>query len=211
MSFKAVLFDFDGVVVDTEGIYTDFWKDIDRLYPTGVPDFSLAIKGNTLINILNRYFRPELHDDITGRVARLERTMTIPMYDGVARLLRSLRAAGKGIAIATASNPAKMRKAFADLPVLAETVDVLVSDRDVTESKPSPQCYLIAASRLGVDPCDCVVVEDSLAGLRAGRSAGGKVAGVATTNPREAVEPLADIVVDRPGELSVGIFESLFR
>lgn len=211
MKLKSVLFDLDGVLIDTEGIYTEFWADIDRLYPTGVENFALVIKGSTLPSILNKYFATEHHADIVRRLRDNEDNMVYRLFDGVEDLMASLAAEGVTMAIVTSSNRPKMDEVYAQVPALGKYISALVTDEDVTASKPDPQGYLIAAERLGAAPGECVVVEDSIAGLHAGRAAGAAVAGIATTNPCSAIEPLADIVVDATGELSVNILCNILR
>ena len=88
-----------------------------------------------------------------------------------------------------------MASLFSAIPELETLADTIVTDEDVTESKPSPQGYLLAASRLGIEPEHCAVVEDSLAGLRAGRAAGALVIGISTTNAEEKIRPLSDVVL----------------
>lgn len=203
MNLKAVLFDLDGVLLDTEGIYTDFWTDIDRKYPTGVENFALVIKGSTLATILDRYFpSAEVREEICSLLREFEQNMPYRLFDGVAELLVGLRKDGIATAIVTSSNRAKMERVLRELPVLAENIDTLVTDEDVTASKPDPQGYLIAAERLGALHGSFAVVEDSIHGLEAGRRAGGKVVGIATTNPRERVAPLSDFVADSIAEAS---------
>lgn len=203
MDIHAVLFDLDGVLIDTEGIYTEFWGSMDALYPTGVPGFTSVIKGNTLVNILNTYFPdPDVQADIRARLARCENEMAYVPFQGAIELLRYLRQHDIVTAVVTSSGPAKMEHLFAMIPELAENVDILITDKDVTRSKPDPQGYLIAALRLGVQPENCVVVEDSIAGLEAGRRSGSFVLGIATTNPRAKVEPMADFTLDEIGRMS---------
>ncbi|MDE6289113.1 MAG: HAD-IA family hydrolase, partial [Muribaculaceae bacterium] len=205
MQLKSVLFDLDGVLVDSEGVYTDFWSEVDRVYPTGVEGFALKIKGSTLPTILNTYFPEEYHPDILKRLERLEHEMDYRLFPGVERLLGELRRAGITVAIVTSSNRPKMDHLFNSIPLFNSHVDTLVTDEDVTESKPSPQGYLIGASRLSSSPASCVVVEDSLAGLRAGRASGAVVVGLTTTNPREAVEPLADCVLPDASHITINL------
>ena len=173
MSLKAVLFDLDGVLLDTEGIYTDFWSDIDRRFPTGVDNFAAVIKGNTLSNILATYF-PD--NAIQAHIHRLlidqELNMPYRMFPGALELVEGLRDAGINTAIVTSSTLAKMKNVFRTLPRLENAIDTLVTDEDVTASKPDPQGYLIAARRLKAAPGEFIVVEDSRAGRGAGRRAG---------------------------------------
>ena len=73
--------------------------------------------------------------------------------------------------------------------------DTLITAQDITVGKPDPMCYLLGAKRLESAPENCAVFEDSLTGLKAGRSAGMFVIGLLTTFPRAQVEPLSDVVI----------------
>lgn len=205
----GALFDLDGVLVDSEGIYTLFWHDIDTRFPTGVERFEYVIKGSTLENILDTYFPDEeTQRCILDELKEQERNMEYCLFDGAAELLSLLKQAGVSSAIVTSSNRAKMRHLFNSVPALESLVDVVITGDDVTMSKPHPEGYNKAALRLGLEPCRCVVFEDSLAGLEAGRRAGGAVVGIATTNLRERLTDLADLVVDTVADLDV---DTIFR
>ncbi len=210
MAIKAVLFDLDGVLVDTETIYTDFWSEIDRLYPTGVADFAHVIKGSTLTSILATYFPdPKVSARIVGMLREHELNMPYRLFDGVAEMLTALHEAGIATAIVTSSNRTKMKHLFGVQPILNQLIATLITDEDVTASKPDPQGYMLAASRLGFAPEECVVVEDSYAGLEAGRRAGGAVIGIATTNPRAEVEKQCNIALNSAAEITVEVLKGL--
>ncbi len=196
MKIHSVLFDLDGVLIDTEGIYSDFWSGIDRLFPTGVDGFATRIKGHTLTEILDTYFAPEDHQAIKDMLVAQERDMQYRLFPGARDVLASLREQGVRTAIVTSSNRRKMDCLFKQLPELRELTDTLVTDEDVTASKPDPQGYLLAAERLGAPDGGFVVCEDSFAGIEAGRRAGAYVAGIATTNARADVERVADVTLD---------------
>lgn len=207
----GALFDLDGVLVDTEGIYTEFWHSVDVRFPTGVPRFEYVIKGNTLGAILSTYFPDaEVRARILDMLAEHERTMDYRPFAGTASFLASLRAAGIPSAIVTSSSRLKMDNLFAALPWLCDAVDIVVTGDDVTRSKPDPEGYNIASARLGLDPSQCVVFEDSLAGIEAGRRAGGKVVGIATTNSAERLVSSTDMVVGSIDELTVEAVSALF-
>lgn len=193
---KGALFDLDGVLIDSEGLYTEFWAGIDRRFPTGVADFARVIKGNTLGTILNTYFDSALHRQIVADLDHYELTMPYRAFDGAISLLQTMRQLGVATAIVTSSTLTKMAHVFASIPALEDAVDALVTADDVTRSKPDPQGYLIGAQKLRLDPAQCYVFEDSLAGLEAGRRAGCRVVAVATTNSRQALQGRADSIID---------------
>lgn len=196
MNRHAALFDLDGVLVNTEGIYYDFWAEIDRLYPTGIDNFASYIKGSTLRRIMDYFGDDEVRADIIRRLDEQERNMRYQIFDGVIGFLDQLHEAGIPCAIVTSSNEDKMVKLFAQNNGFADYFGVVITDRQVTRSKPDPQGYLLAAERLGCDPCDCVVFEDSFSGLEAGRRSGACVVGLATTNSRDSIADKADVVID---------------
>lgn len=200
---QGALFDLDGVLVDTEGIYTEFWSDMDRRFPTGVAGFAQVIKGSTLTNILDTYFPDKsVQEQIVDMLKQHERDMRYRLFDGVAELLAALRQRGFRMAIVTSSNRAKMKHLFAQLPELEKAMDIVITDEDISRSKPDPEGYLLAAEHLGIPAEECYIFEDSLNGLRAARAAGGVVVGVATTNPRKVVEEMSDITVDTLADFS---------
>lgn len=195
-TLRGALFDLDGVLVDSEGIYTEFWKEIDKDFPTGVDNFALVIKGTTLKNILATYFSEDDYPEILRRLKKQEQEMVYRLFAGAEEVLTRLRAEGWRIAIVTSSNPAKMDGLFTQVPKLRTLVDTVITDQDVQRSKPDPQGYLLAASRLGCNPADCLVFEDSLQGIEAGHRSGARVIGIATTNSRRTVEEVADLTLD---------------
>ena len=88
----GVLFDLDGVLIDSESLYTGFWSGIDRDYPTGIPDFARFIKGSTLDKIMDYFPSEQVRGDILDRIREFEKGMTYEMFDGVATFLDDLAA-----------------------------------------------------------------------------------------------------------------------
>lgn len=189
----AILFDLDGVLIDSENLYTAFWDKTEKLYPTGIPDFARAIKGTNLDSILS-LFRPAERDDVLARILDFDSRLVYPMFEGAEELLRDLRDRNIPAALVTSSNPEKMAQLFRQYPDFPSYFGAIVNGSMVSKSKPDPEGYLLAARMLGVDPGRCVVVEDSLQGIRAGRAAGCEVWGLYTTLPRETVAPEATFV-----------------
>ena len=199
----CALFDLDGVLLDTEGIYSEFWSEMDRMFPTGVENFAQVIKGSTLDIILAKYFPdPDVQDRIKYLLEKHERTMVYRLFDGVPEFLNELKKRHIPMAIVTSSKDDKMRSVYNCLPGFKDIFDAILTADDVTRSKPDPQGYLKAAARLGFAPENCIVFEDSIAGVQAGASAGASVVGLTTTNPAEKLS-VADIVIDRFEDFSV--------
>jgi beta-phosphoglucomutase-like phosphatase (HAD superfamily) len=88
-------------------------------------------------------------------------------------------------------------------PELREWIDRVLTADDYRASKPEPDCFLAGAKCFGAEPANCVVFEDSINGLRAGRAAGCFVVGLTTTNPPQIVRQYADCVVDDFTQLSI--------
>ena len=195
--FSAVLFDLDGVIVDTEGQYSLFWKQIGEEYMPGMPDFALAIKGRTLTQIYDTYF-PDAADRaaITERLNAFERQMDFPYIAGAREFLEALQTQGVPTAIATSSNCDKMACLYARHPEIKNLVTAVLTAEDARRSKPAPDCYLAAAERLGADISKCIVFEDSPSGLAAGRASGAFVIGVCTSLAAAEIEPLCDAYIE---------------
>lgn len=205
----AVLFDLDGVLIDTESLYSEFWAATGQEFGVPSPTFAADIKGTTLKSILNYFPGDELKARVMQRIHDFEDTMQYRMFPGVGRFLKSLREAKIPTAIVTSSDEVKMACLYAQLPVLRDMVDVIIDASMVTRSKPDPQGYLLAAKKLGCDPYDCYVFEDSLQGLEAGRRAGATVIGLATTNSRDRVEPLCDYLLPSFDDITVEMLLSI--
>ncbi len=198
---KAALFDLDGVIIDSEGAYSEFWGNIGREYGCS-PTFASDIKGTTLTDILNLHFPDDkTREEVTGKIHAYEKTMRYPIFDHVMDYLGMLRKNGIKCALVTSSDNTKMNYLWAQHPELKECFDAIITGSMVSESKPSPEGYLKAAAMLGFEPEECTVFEDSYQGLEAGRRAGANVIALATTNPADTLADRADRVIYSFAEL----------
>lgn len=195
MKFYGALFDLDGVLIDSESTYTRFWQEIDRIYPTGIENYAIAIKGTTLPEIMKHYDDESVKSDILRRIHDFQESMTYELYPGVVGFLTELRDRGIRSAIVTSSDNRKMQLLFEQLPQLKELVDVVVDASMVTRSKPDPEGYLKAAEAIGCNPDDCFVFEDSIQGLKAGNASGATVIAMATTYPQEQLKGKAAKII----------------
>lgn len=193
-NITTLLFDMDGVIFDTEGEYTEFWKrELLHLIPNETDIFA-KIKGVTLTEILERYFpTEEMKKLVIELVDSFEKNLEFRYIAGFESYLKQAKAMGYKCAVVTSSSDNKMANVYASLPTFKGQFDTLVTADDVIYSKPNPQCFLLAAERLGVLPTECAVFEDSILGLKAGKAAGMYTIGLTTTNTIDVVEPLSDI------------------
>ncbi|MBQ0044492.1 MAG: HAD-IA family hydrolase [Bacteroidales bacterium] len=194
-AFKAGLFDLDGVIVDTEPQYTEFWGAMGRIYHPEIPDFAYRIKGQTLTQITERWIDPEYVPELVRRLDEFESRMVFEFIPGAWDYLEKLKSAGVKTALVTSSNAVKMENVWRERPALRDLFDEVFTSEHFKASKPDPDCYLLGSKVFGYKPADCVVFEDSFAGVAAGRAAGCKVVGLSTTNPADALAPLCDIVL----------------
>jgi beta-phosphoglucomutase-like phosphatase (HAD superfamily) len=104
-----------------------------------------------------------------------------------------------------------MESVYRAQPGLKALFDAILTSEHFEDSKPHPACYLNAAQTFGVVAGECGVFEDSFNGLKAGRSAGMKVVGVATTNPADAIAPLSDIQVSNYLDVNYEFLLKLFK
>lgn len=195
---KAALFDLDGVVFDTEPQYTIFWGQQCREFHPEHPGLEHEIKGQTLVQIYEKYFSGELQAQqplITARLSAYENDMQYNYIPGFETFVADLRSHGVKTAVVTSSNRAKMDVVYRRKSSFASLFDAILTSEDFAFSKPNPDCYSKAAQRLNVAPQQCIVFEDSFNGLKAGRAAQMAVMGLATTNPIEAIKPYSDAVI----------------
>lgn len=199
-----ILFDFDGVIADTEGQYTLFWNKIGKKH-LGLDNFGLSIKGQTFKQITG-YFSNDpdiLLDIIEPQLNEFEVNMSYDYVPGALEFLKAAKSAGIRTAIVTSSHNIKMANAYRAHPELPDLVDMILTSNDFSKSKPDPECFIMGMERLGGRPEETVIFEDSLHGIAAGRAAGAKVIGLATTNKRETLAPLCDMVIDDFTSLSL--------
>lgn len=192
--YKAALFDLDGVLIDSETLYTQFWKRVGERHHLPSPTFAYDIKGTTLNDILTTHFPdPKVRADVDRMLHDFENEIVYPVFPGALVFVDALRAAGLKTVIVTSSDSKKMGFLFRQHPDFPTHFDAIVTACDVTHSKPHPEPYLVGASKAGVKPSECLVFEDSYQGLESGRRAGCKVIGISTTNPASEVRLRSDV------------------
>lgn len=178
MSIRAIIFDKDGTLHDTEKVYMQAWKAAAEEF--NVPDIENTVRDCTGTNIpfIAQYWAKKYPDvpfeDYLPRrqfyyFGILEQG--IPVKEGAYELLTYLRAHGYKVGMAT-STPWDTVKEHLERTDMMGYFDTIVTGDMIEHGKPAPDIYLLAAERLGVDPAECVGVEDSPNGVRSIHAAG---------------------------------------
>lgn len=194
MTFKAMLFDLDGVIADNMPLHRSVWRGFLATHDFHPDDAALrALDGRRAADIIGHFFGalPEEQVVVLAKERELlyrARLEAEPLHavPGAIALLNALAEAGVPRVLATSAVPGNVEVALQRLG-LEEAFTARVTAADVSRGKPDPQVYLLAAERAGVAPTDCLVAEDALPGLAAGRAAGCRCLGIGTSEPLEAL------------------------
>ncbi len=193
----AVLFDFDGVIMDTETQYSIFWHKVGVDY-LDMPDLETRVKGQTLNYIYDTFF-PEMVEEqqkITEALNRFEQEMDYDYVPGAGEFVADLRRNGVKMAVVTSSNEVKMAAVYRRHPEVKNMFDHILTADMFAHSKPHPDCFLLGMKVFGTTPQTTYVFEDSFNGLKAGMASGATVIGLATTNSRVDIAGLAHYILD---------------
>ena len=214
---KAVLFDMDGTLLDTENVYYPCWRRAarDTGFEGNIDEDLLAFSGMNLEGG-TAYFKRKYGEDYDPEPMRLLRdayvdeTLAregIKLCRGALECLRELRSMGILCALATSSPRERAERYLEKLPI-GEYLDTIITGEEVTRGKPDPEIFLKAAEKLGVSILECVVVEDSQNGVRAGHASGAKTVMIPDLQPCDAeMMPLLWYRLDSLFELGEKIAE----
>ena len=195
---RAFLFDIDGTLVDSSASIEHVWQQVATEFGVDADRVLGACHGRRDVDVVEEFFEPGARDAVIERVNVLDTQFVngaVPA-PGARQLLATLDD-GQWAAVTSGPRPlmaARLRAAGLPVP------PVLITADDVHFGKPHPEGFLLAAAALGVPPASCVVVEDSPAGVAAGKAAGALVVAVTTTHPADLLSE-ADIVVTALSEL----------
>ena len=204
---KGVIFDWDGVVIDSSAQHERSWEilaeEISRPLPEGHFKLGFGKKNQVIIPEILGWATDAaeiaaLSDRKEEIYRELVRQSGVQILPGARELVSALRLEGIPRAIGSSTPRGNLDAIFAATG-LGELFDAVVCGDDVVHGKPAPDVFLLAAQMLGLPPAECLVLEDAHAGIEAAHRAGIPVLAVATTNPLSelaaatgAVESLAD-------------------
>lgn len=188
----GLLFDNDGVLVDSTAVVEDSWRAFASWYDLPVGDVLERVHGRRSHDVIAHYADrlPVSADEAFARYidACIREFVQVELLPGTAELVASLPEQGWAVVTSGTKVVTQARWKAAGLP----DPPVLISAEDVSAGKPKPDPYRTAARRLRLEPADCLAVEDSPAGLTSARAAGCTTLALLTTHRREDLD--ADLV-----------------
>jgi mannitol-1-/sugar-/sorbitol-6-phosphatase len=200
---EAVLFDLDGVLIDSSQCITRHWKEWADRHGLDLNLIMQVAHGLRSIDTM-RLMAPrglDVEEEARQYDAQEVRDHAgVTAIEGAHQVLAALPEDAWAVVTSGSTQLARGRMAYVGLPIPR----VLVTADDVQQGKPAPGPYLLGAKRLGAAVEECVVIEDAPAGIQAGKRAGMRVIGIAATHAREALlETGANIVIDRLADLII--------
>ena len=206
---QAVLFDMDGVIVDSER----FWVEIEEteIFPAALASTTVSPSETTGMNYREIYdyleARHEMAVEKDGFVQLFDEAAEelygdrVALMDGLPELLSTLHERRLKLAVVSSSPPDWIGTVL-DRFEIRDAFDRIISADELTVAgKPEPDVFLHAAAELGVDPEECIIVEDSTHGVQAGKAAGAYVIGYQNQSDGEQDIAAADEVAETPQEL----------
>lgn len=193
---KGILFDMDGVLVDSE-------KYISEAAIRMFAEHGVHVKPEDFIPFVgsgeNRYIGGVAEKYGFDYVPERDKTRTYNIYgemvkgklkplNGVLDFIKACRAKGLKLAVATSADQVKMEINLRETGIPASSFDATISGSEVTHKKPHPEVFIKAAQKLGLDPADCLVVEDAVNGIKAAKAAGCKCLALTTSFPKELLQ-----------------------
>ncbi|RJX77463.1 HAD-IA family hydrolase [Pseudomonas sp. LS-2] len=210
--FSAFLFDMDGTLTNSVAAAERVWSQWAEGKGLNVADFLPTIHGVRCIDTLRRLnlpgVDPEREADLLAQ-AEIDDVEGVVSIEGAARFLAALPAERWAVVTSAPRLLAERRILAAGLPL----PQIMVSAEDVEHGKPAPDCFLLAARKLGVKPDECLVFEDAPAGIAAAEAAGAKVMVITaahshvieTAHPTLATYDSYGVVIDEQGFLQLRV------
>jgi beta-phosphoglucomutase len=214
----AVIFDMDGVLVDTYHAHFESWQETARtegLSPLSEAEFAPTF-GRTNAEVIpgfwgNRRFNDAQIAALADRKEAAFRAIIaahFPAMPGAGRLLAELHGAGFRLAVGSSAPPENVAVVL-DMLQAKQLFQAVVSGADVTRGKPDPEVFLLAAKGLGVPASRCVVIEDSPAGVAAAAAGGMASVGLVSTGRTPEALAKADLTVRSLCEVSPAVLRGL--
>ncbi len=198
----GLIFDMDGVLVDNHEYHFLSWQKLAGKYDISIDEhfYREKMNGRTLMELMRVVFNKPMEPAEARSIGMEKEALYRELYHdyraltpGLVNFLESAKKAGIPMAVGTSAPKENVIFTLDGLNIRHYFVDV-VDDRAVTKGKPDPEVYLKCADAIQRIPSHCIVFEDALSGIQAGKSAGAKVVALATSHKRE--ELVADLIID---------------
>jgi sugar-phosphatase len=199
---RGMLFDMDGVLISSIGSVERSWAEWAKARNIDVTEVIAASHGQRALDIIRKLVPPEEVDAEFKRIEDLETEDVegLQVLEGVKPILEAVPQKFWTIVTSATERLARVRLCQGGIPV----PDNFVTSERVRKGKPDPEPYIKGAELLGLDPFDCVVIEDSASGARAGKAAGCKVLATLFSHKHEDLEA-ADYVVESLSDVTVRV------
>lgn len=205
---KAVIWDMDGVIVDTGPFHFAAWRELVEGMGRGYTEqdfrYGFGLRNDDILKYLFGNLTLEEIESLSDKKEKIFRSKVKDnsrLLPGVSELLKNQREADFRIALASSAPIENINLILSSLRI-EKYFDSIISADDVTSGKPDPEGFLLAAQKLDVEPNQCIVIEDATAGVDAAKAAGMKCIAVTNTNPQEALAK-ADLVTDNLEKINV--------
>ncbi|MGI0481315.1 HAD family hydrolase [Geminocystis sp. CENA526] len=215
MGLKAILFDFNGVIINDNKIHKQLIDDIllkENLRPSEGEYYDICLrnifaqKGRILEE---KYLKKLLENKAQAYYDVVSQMPELPIFDKIIQFILSLQTRNLPLAIVTDTLRQEVEYILERINV-KQYFPVIVTADDIKTSKPSPEGYLLAMTKLNeynpdlcLQPSNCLVIEDTPIGIKAGKNAGMSVVGIANTYPFHMIQRQANWCVDHPLELDL--------
>jgi beta-phosphoglucomutase len=215
----SAIFDMDGTLIDNTPYHLNSWQALFKKYGKGdlkADTYHKEISGIPIMDTLKRLFSND-HDE-AGLKALLKekedlyKSLYTPFaapVNGLENFLTELKNAGVKMAIASSATVDDINFILSHVPIRND-FDIIIDGSQVSKSKPNPQIFLKAAKDLNTRPEDCVVFEDSIAGIKAANAAGMKVVGITTGNTADKLQP-SDLIISDYTDINFNKMAALFK
>jgi HAD superfamily hydrolase (TIGR01509 family) len=216
-TFKAVVFDMDGVISHTNPYHDIAWREFLKRYdiPSSDKEFEDHMYGKHNSYILNYFFKREIPIEERKKLEFEKEALFREIYAdhiapiaGLMNFIENLHANGIKTGVATSAPIENMQLILPALG-LDKIMGSMLAEGDVTKHKPEPEVYLKSAINLSVKSENCLVFEDSKSGVQAGINAGMKVVGVKTTYDESQLPP-CNLYINDYTEISLEMINGLF-
>jgi beta-phosphoglucomutase len=219
-SLCAAIFDLDGTLVDSYDAHYEAWRLISARHGVEVTiDEYYSHFGRRNEDLLRECWLRAGRGELTlDEIKELDHekeaqyralvTHRFPAMEGARDVVYALRAAGFRTAVGSSGPPENVARAIEGLE-LEGAFDAIVTGRDVVRCKPDPECFLLAAARVGVDPARCVVFEDAPAGIIAAKSAGMHCVAITSKGHTPHLQRDADLILPNVRAITVAAITQL--